>query len=206
MGNHRTNSNTLRTVTIALTLSTLLVGCGQAKKDREKTAALRATQKAIADYSSASEKANGLHGEVIAQFQRANQSKDLEEYRASLRRDVLPAIGKFVSMLKMMPVGTPELKRIHGGLVKAYQQAGKQITEFTDRLQTAQDLKRFTDIRNELQQSVAKYQKELGAYYVQYNRRLHLAEEPAKAPAATPKAAPAPQAAPAPAAATPAQK
>ncbi|HAN30809.1 MAG TPA: hypothetical protein DCQ06_04360 [Myxococcales bacterium] len=184
-----------RPIALALALCLTTWGCGQAKKDRAKTAAQRKIQSAIAEYSAASEKANSLHGKVISQFQRANQSKDLDEYRGSLRRDVLPAIDQFLSMLQMMPTKTPELQKIHTGLVAAYQEARKQITEFTDRLQTAKDLGRFNEIRNLLQQRVTAYQSQLSQYYTQYNRRLQLAENQSQvdpASGATPTAAPAP--------------
>ena len=88
-----------------------------------------------------------------------------------------------------MPAGTPQLKRIHGGLINAYTDARKDIALFVDKLQTARDLERFAVIRKRLQRRVAAYQSDLAAYYKNWNRQLR---DGAKSPATSPSGAPAP--------------
>ncbi len=180
-------------LTVGVALATL-AGCGPAKADRAKAEALRKTQLAIHSYSEASKKANGLHGEVIKQFGKANASTNLQDYREAMRKDVLPAMDRFVATLRGMPTSTPELERIHAGLVSAYSEARTDIAAYVDRLQTARDLERFVDIRKRLQRRVAAYQRDLATYYKQWNRQLRLADRAAggTAPpeASTPTAAP----------------
>ena len=176
-----------------------LSGCGDAKADRERTEAAKKAQVAIAAYSAASQEANNLHGEVIRQFAKANSATNLPDYREAMRRDVLPAMDRFVARLKGMPVDTPQLKRIHGGLINAYTDARKDIAAFVDQLQTARDLERFAAIRKRLQQRVGAYQSDLAAYYKNWNRQLRGG---ASLPSDGPGTAPAPGAPAAPAAAT----
>lgn len=165
-------------------------GCGEAKADRERAEAARKAQVAIASYSAASQEANNLHGEVIRQFAKANGATNLPDYREAMRRDVLPAMDRFVTRLKGMPTGTPQLKRIHGGLINAYTDARKDINAFVDKLQTARDLERFAAIRKRLQRRVAAYQSDLAAYYKNWNRQLRDGAKPAAAePAPTPGSA-----------------
>lgn len=177
-----------------LILATLVGGCGEAKADRERAEAARKAEAAIAAYSAASQEANALHGEVIRQFGKANAATNLPDYREAMRRDVLPAMDRFVARLKGMPVNTPELKRIHGGLITAYADARRDIATFVDQLQSARDLSRFGVIRKRLQQRVGAYQSDLAAYYKNWNRKLRDgAPKPADQPASgqTAPAAPA---------------
>lgn len=155
----------------------LLLGCDRVDEDRDKVAARQKAQVAISAYSEASKAANGLHGEVIAAFQRANASASLADYREAMRREVQPAMDRFIERLQAMPVGTPELVRIHGGLITAYRDARNELSAYGDELQTAQDLARFAPIRERLQQRVAAYRSDLEAYYGSQERQLKV--EPA---------------------------
>ncbi len=186
------NVTVVATALLVVALAPLsLSGCGDAKADRERTEAAKQAQVAIAAYSAASQEANNLHGEVIRQFAKANSSTNLPDYREAMRRDVLPAMDRFVARLKGMPADTPQLKRIHGGLISAYTDARKDIAAFVDQLQTARDLERFAAIRKRLQQRVGAYQSDLAAYYKNWNRQLRGGASPASpnGPPAAPAAA-----------------
>ncbi len=161
-----------RLVVLALALS--FAACGKPAEDRARAAELQRTQAAIGAYSAASQAANSLHSDVIGAFQRANRSTSLPNYREAMQKDVLPAMDRFIERLSQMPTGTPELERIHGGLVQAYRDARSKLATYTESLQTARDLARFAPIREELQQRVAAYRSDLDNYYRGHNRQLRL--------------------------------
>jgi hypothetical protein len=157
------------------------VACDKVDEDRAQSEAVAKAHAAIAAYSEAAQAANGLHGEVIDAFQRANRSSSLPDYRDAIRKEVLPAMDRFIERLRAMPTGTPDLDRIHGGLVKAYSEARDQLASYADNLNAAANLSEFQPIREQLRQRVAAYRGDLEAYYRGQNRQLR--NEPA-APAA----------------------
>lgn len=148
--------------------------CEKVEADRARTAEAQRAQSAIQRYSLASQEANGLHGEVIEAFQRANRSASLPDYRDAITREVLPSMDRFIDRLRAMPTGTPELETIHGALVAAYSEARSDLASYVEGLQTAADLKRFEPIREHLQKRIAAYRSDLDAYYRAYNRTLKL--------------------------------
>lgn len=173
----------------AVLLALALSGCEKPVEDRQRAAALQQTQAAIGAYSQASQAANSLHSEVIGAFVKANQSPSLPDYRDAMKRDVLPAMDRFIERLQAMPAGTPDLEQIHGGLLSAYKDARSELAAYADSLETAKDLARFGPIRERLQQRVAAYRSDLDAYYRRHNRQLRLEAGAAGAPgAATPTA------------------
>lgn len=165
-------------------------GCEKVEADRARTAEAQRAQSAIQGYSLASQEANGLHGEVIEAFQRANRSASLPDYRDAITREVLPSMDRFIDRLRAMPTGTPELETIHAALVAAYSEARSDLAAYVESLQTAADLKRFEPIRERLQKRIAAYRSDLDAYYRAYNRTLKLetAEGVAERKAAEPPA------------------
>ncbi len=185
---------------LAVAAAMTLTACEKVEADRARTAEAQRAQSAIQRYSQASQEANGLHGEVIEAFQRANRSASLPDYRDAITREVLPSMDRFIDRLRAMPTGTPELETIHGALVAAYSEARSDLASYVEGLQTAADLKRFEPIRERLQKRIAAYRSDLDAYYRAYNRTLKLetaegasAERKAAAPpAAATATAPAP--------------
>ena len=174
-------------VTLLVGVSVSAVGCEKVEADRARTAESQRAQYAIQRYSLASQEANGLHGEVIEAFQRANRSASLPDYRDAITREVLPSMDRFIDRLRAMPTGTPELETIHGALVSAYSEARSDLAAYVDSLQTAADLKRFEPIRERLQKRIAAYRSDLDAFYRAYNRTLKL--ETADGAVAEPKTA-----------------
>jgi len=180
-------------VCLAVAAATTLTACEKVEADRARTAEAQRAQSAIQRYSQASQEANGLHGEVIEAFQRANRSASLPDYRDAITREVLPSMDRFIDRLRAMPTGTPELETIHGALVAAYSEARTDLASYVEGLQTAADLKRFEPIRERLQKRIAAYRSDLDAYYRAYNRTLKL--EAAEGAGAERKAAAPPTAA-----------
>lgn len=158
-----------------------LTGCERLRAERQAAAATAAAVAAIQRYSTASDAANQAHRDVMAAFDKANRSPNLPEYKIALRGQVLPAMATFIARLRKMPAETPELKAIHGQLVDAYEQAGREIDDFEKSLEAAEGLGRFADIRDHLQQRVKAYRESLARYYGRYRRELRLetAPEPA---------------------------
>jgi hypothetical protein len=170
-------------VALAAGLS-FVTACEKVSRDRARVAALEQAQGAIERYSAASRAANGVHGEVLAAFQKANKSASLPDYRAAIQRDVLPAMDRFIERLRAMPTGTTELERVHGSLVTAYSEARADLAAYADALEGARDLARFAPIRERLQQRVGAYRSDLAAYYRDHNRQLRLEAEGVDAPSA----------------------
>ena len=175
-------------------------GCKKVQADRQLTAAEKQADAAIEQYSAASAQANAAHQAVLQSFEQANHASDLTLYKQALRAKVLPAMDAFVERLKAMPTGTPELKRIHGELLSAYQTARGEMDTFERELEGVDGLARFGDIRSRLQTGVRTYREALAAYYAANKRQLKLdgrAGETSAPAAATPTtAALAPGAAP----------
>jgi hypothetical protein len=149
-------------------------GCKKVQADRQLTAAEKQADAAIEKYSAASAQANAAHQAVLQSFEQANHASDLTVYKQALREKVLPAMDAFVERLKAMPTGTPELKRIHGELLKAYQTARSEIETFEHELEGVDGLARFGDIRSRLQTGVRNYREALAAYYAANKRQLKL--------------------------------
>lgn len=171
------------------------ISCGRVDADRSRSAEDQRAQSAILAYSTASQQANGLHGDVIDAFHRANRAASLPDYRDAMAREVLPSMDRFIDRLRAMPTGSPELERIHGALLAAYSEARGDLALFVQGLQTAADLRRFDPIRERLQKRIAAYRDDLEAYYRAHNRTLRLdsadGDAPAAVPATAPRAAPA---------------
>ncbi len=155
-----------------LTGALWLGGCEKIREDRAQATDRRRAQTAINVYSKASERVNGLHGDIIRAFGQANQANNLPDYREALRGDVVPAMERFIERLEQMPTGSPELQRIHLGLVSAYREALEQIRVFIRDLRAPQDLPAFNAIRDRLQQGVAHYNRDLDGYYRRFRREL----------------------------------
>lgn len=147
-------------------------GCGKIDADRAQSEATARAHVAIAAYSAASQAANGLHGEVIDAFQRANRSPSLPDYRDAIRKGVLPAMDRFIERLRAMPTDIEDLERIHAGLVRAYSEARDQLAAYADNLNAAANLSEFQPIREQLRQRVSAYRNDLEAYYRGQNRQL----------------------------------
>lgn len=179
---------------IALTLALLamlpVAGCDKINADRKQAEERRRAQEAINAYSKASDKVNGLHSGIISAFGRANQAANLPDYREALRNGVIPAMERFVARLEKMPTGTPELQRIHLGLVAAYRRAIEEIGSFVRDLRSPQDLPAFNPIRDRLQQQVGLYNRDLDAYYRRFKRELRFEGAQAPPAAATATSAP----------------
>lgn len=156
-------------------------GCKKVEKDRALSAAERQANNAIEAYSAASAEANAAHQAVLQSFESANRASDLSLYKAALREKVLPAMDAFVTRLKTMPTGTPELKRIHGQLLDAYMMAREEIAAFEHELNSVDGLQRFGEIRSRLQSGVRTYRESLAAYYSANKRQLKLDAPPAAA-------------------------
>ncbi len=182
-------------ITVAcLATAALSGGCKKVQADRQLTAAEKQANAAIEKYSAASAEANAAHQAVLQSFEQANHAGDITLYKQALREKVLPAMDAFVERLKKMPTETPELKRIHGELLEAYQQARGEIDAFERDLQGVDGLGRFADIRGRLQTGVRGYREALAAYYAANKRQLKVdARAPASvtAPAAATPTAPA---------------
>ncbi len=155
--------------------------CQKARQERGQVAANQAALAAIGAYSAASDHANAAHKAVMDAFEKANHSANLAEYRASLQSQVLPALAAFIAQLQAMPTGTADLKRIHGLLVAAYQQADQQLRAFEASLDSPQGLGRFAEIRSQLQNGVKTYRDELSNYYKKFQRQLRVEAGPAPA-------------------------
>lgn len=170
-------------------------GCKKVAADRQLTAAEKQANTAIEKYSAASAEANSAHQAVLKSFEEANHAGDLSQYKQALRDKVLPAMDAFVARLKSMPTDTPELKRIHGELLDAYQTARTEIEAFERELAGVDGLARFGEIRSRLQTGVRTYRESLAAYYAANKRQLKVDAKPeaaaGTAAAATPTAAPA---------------
>ena len=159
---------------VLLVALTSFGGCKKVQADRQLTAAEKAANSAIEKYSTASAAANAAHQSVLQSFEQANHASDLTLYKQALREKVLPAMDAFVERLKTMPTETPELKRIHGELLSAYQTARGEIDAFEKELQSVDGLARFGDIRSRLQTGVRTYRESLAAYYAANKRQLKL--------------------------------
>lgn len=194
-------SLSLRVVIIVSAVLALALpsGCKKVQADRQLTAAEKQANGAIEKYSTASAEANAAHQAVLQSFEQANHANDISQYKQALRDKVLPAMDAFIARLKTMPTETPELKRIHGELLDAYQTARGEIDAFEQELAGVDGLARFGDIRSRLQTGVRTYREALAAYYAANKRQLKLDAGSAQAAAPT---APTPTTA-APAAATP---
>jgi len=175
---------------VLLALAPMGSGCDKIRGDRAESSATRRAQTAINAYSKASERVNGLHGDIIGAFGRANTANNLPDYRDALRGEVVPAMERFVERLEKMPTGTPELQRIHLGLVAAYRKALEQIQTFIRDLRSPDDLPGFNPIRDRLQQQVALYNRDLDAYYRRFRRELRFEGAVGASAGATPTAAP----------------
>ncbi len=163
-----------------LIMATVLVaafsagGCKKVQADRQLSAAEKQANTAIEKYSAASAEANAAHQAVLQSFEQANHASDLTLYKQALREKVLPAMDAFVERLKKMPTETPDLKRIHGELLDAYQTARGEIEAFEKNLEGVDGLARFGDIRSRLQTGVRTYRESLAAYYAANKRQLKL--------------------------------
>ncbi len=158
----------------ALLLAVATAGCQKARQDRTELEGLRQGAVAIEQYSAATDRANASHRDVLAAFAAANGSGNLTDYKAALRTKVLPAMDAFIEKLAAMPTGTPELKKIHGGLTEAYRRCRDALADFERQLQDPAGLPRFDAIRGELQQAVRQYSDQLGKYYSAHRRQLRL--------------------------------
>jgi len=159
-------------VVAAAALSASTAGCDKIRSDRAEATQTREAQAAINAYSKASERVNGLHGDIIQAFGRANQANNLPDYREALREDVVPAMERFIARLEQMPTGSSELQHIHLSLVSAYRKALGEIQTFVHDLREPKDLPGFNTIRDHLQQGVALYNRDLDAYYRRFRRAL----------------------------------
>lgn len=176
-----------------LLLLAMLPACQKLRQERQESVQARTAGDAIQKYSQASDAANLAHKAVMDAFDKANRSSNLPDYKSALRTLVLPAMDTFLTQLRAMPTGTPELKRIHALLVDAYAQARREIDDYEAGLQSAEGLGRFTDIRTQLQQRVKAYREALAKYYAQYQRQLRLDAGPdatSLSSSATPSALP----------------
>lgn len=177
---------------LCLVLAGAWTGCERFSGERAAVQERKAAVAAIKAYSSATDDANRAHAAVVAAFSRANRASALPAYKAALRQEVLPALDGFVAALERMPTATPELARVHGALVDAYKAGRKDLAAFAEALQSRDDLGRFAQIRDALQEGFARYQRELAAYYERYRTRLKSADDEATSPpagAATPTGA-----------------
>lgn len=172
-------------LSLALGAVPLLGGCDKISGifgERAEVVAQRKARDAIDAYSKASEQANVAHRKVIEAFAKANGAKNLAEYKATMREQVLPRMTVFVERLELMQTGTPELQKVHNILVNAYQSARVDMAKFVDELQSPRDLGRFNEIRAQLQAGVEKYRAALDAYYGRFSRKLRGGEKPVDPP------------------------
>jgi hypothetical protein len=157
----------------------LATGCKKIEEDRARSLHKERAKKAIVDYSAASTKTNDLHGRVIASFSAANRSPNLPDYRAAMRTLVVPAMQNYIGHLETMPTQTPDLERIHLGLVAAYRQALAEIELFVRDLRSPSDLEKFDRIRDALQARIVIYDNELHQHYQQYGHELRYEQDKA---------------------------
>ena len=170
----------MRTWVLALSCGLWLVtGCQKVEEDRARSVQIEQAKQAITAYSEASAKTNDLHGRVIASFAVANRSKNIPDYRDAMRSNVVPAMQKYIGHLETMPTETPDLERIHLGLVAAYRQALAEIELFVRDLLSHSDLDQFDRIRDGLQARIVIYDNELHQYYQQYGHELRYAAKKA---------------------------
>ncbi len=106
---------------IALVLPLAGTGCERAAADSERERAIATEQEAIQAYSEKIAEVNEAQERFASEWKKANEIKNLEQFRAAIEEQVIRELQAYVTALKIMPTNSPSLTKIHNTVVKAYE-------------------------------------------------------------------------------------
>ena len=125
-------------------------------------------QEAIQRYSEGTQKASVSLDAFVEAWNRTSLIKDAAEKQTVLETDVLISLRSYVSALEDVPTDTPELTRIHGILLSAYEDNLRHFEQYAEdhkRAPSPDHLKSLIQKLAELKDKEKEYQKELRQYY-----------------------------------------
>lgn len=163
---------------IALLLAAALLastGCDRIRAALEERQELTDQQRAIQAYSDATPKVNLAQQRFVQAWELAVKNEQVAPLEEAIEKQVVPALDAYVKALREMPAGTPDLKRIHGLLLSAYETLQTDVAAFIEAL-SEENRKEPVDALVERLEALTRaedaYRKELKAYYESHNITL----------------------------------
>ena len=173
-------------LSIGLLLTGLWVGaCDTTGAERDQRIAVE--QQAIVQYSAKVPDADRHQTAFADEWRKVNETKELRAYKVGMTTKVLPALETYVAVLKMMPVETAELKRIHGLMTTGYDQAVVAFQAFLDGLEDDNVETKYRvllEAMEKVSHAERRYQKELATFYAKNRVQLSSPKAATEAPPA----------------------